>query len=247
MSRVDFIVDWLRRKVTEAGRKGIAVGLSGGVDSSVVAVLSKKAVGKNMVGVIMPCESNPLDAEHALLVAREFGIDTEYVDLGPVFHALGEALPEGSPLARANIKPRLRMLTLYYIANTRDYLVAGTGNRTEIAVGYFTKYGDGGVDILPIGGLLKVEVRETARELGIPAEIIDKPPSAGLWEGQTDEGEMGITYEELDRIIARAEKPGFVPRTKTEKTVAAMMEKARHKQELPPVCPVPEEGPETVG
>src|SRR5690606_5628013 len=105
-------------------------------------------------------------------------------------------------MAVANLKPRLRMTTVYYVANTRNYLVAGTGNRSELTIGYFTKYGDGGVDLLPIGRLLKAEVRELARELGIPERIITKAPSAGLWAGQTDEGEMGFTYAELERYLS---------------------------------------------
>lgn len=116
-----------------------------------------------------------------------------------------EVLPLGNKLASANLKPRLRMLTLYYYANNLNYLVAGTGNKSELMVGYFTKYGDGGVDILPIGGLVKAKVRELAGELGIPKEIIDKPPSAGLWDGQTDEEEIGITYEDLDKGILALE------------------------------------------
>jgi NAD+ synthase len=104
-------------------------------------------------------------------------------------------------LATANLKPRLRMATLYYYANKLNYLVIGTGNRSELAMGYFTKYGDGGVDLLPLGNLLKTKVRELAKELKVPQEIIDRPPSAGLWHGQTDEGEMGISYAELDNIL----------------------------------------------
>jgi len=230
------ISEWMKQQVADSGLNGIAVGLSGGIDSAVVAVLAKQAMDENMVAVIMPCGSDPEDAEHALLCAKRFDIETEFVDLTGVYTSLQEQLPEGSDLADANLKPRLRMLTLYYIANARNYLVAGTGNRTELTVGYFTKYGDGGVDMLPIGSLLKIEVRELANELDIPEEIINKPPSAGLWKGQTDEGEMGVTYEELDRIIARAEKGNFTPHTKTEEHVVSMINHSQHKKQLPPVC-----------
>ena len=116
------------------------------------------------------------------------------------------SVPQGNDLAKANLKPRLRMMILYYFANSQDYLVAGTGNKSELCVGYFTKYGDGGVDILPLGGLLKTEVRKLAKELGIPKEIIDRTPSAGLWKDQTDEGEMGMSYEDLDFCLEAIEK-----------------------------------------
>jgi NAD+ synthase len=179
--------------VEGAGAEGVVLGMSGGVDSSVVAVLAKKGLGDGVLGLILPCHSDPTDVEHAQRVATKFDIKTEYVDLTPIFGCLLKTLPPGGRLAVGNLKPRLRMATLYYYANSRNYLVMGTGNKCELACGYFTKYGDGGVDILPLGDLLKTQVRKLACELGIPEEIITKPPSAGLWEGQTDEGEMGIT------------------------------------------------------
>ncbi|MFC1582756.1 NAD+ synthase [Planctomycetota bacterium] len=229
------IADWMRAQVEKAGLNGIALGLSGGIDSALAAVLAQKACGENVLGIIMPCHSIDQDADHALRLAREFNIETALADLGPAFDALQEQLPEGTQLAQANLKPRLRMLTIYYMANTRGYMVAGTGNRSELAVGYFTKYGDGGVDMLPLGNLLKLEVREMAREVGVPEEIIDKPPSAGLWEGQTDEEEMGFTYDELDRIVARAAKADFAPETKTEQLIHNMMQRSDHKKRLPPI------------
>jgi NAD+ synthase len=150
-----------------------------------------------------------------------------------------EQLPEGTPLARANLKPRLRMATLYYLAQSRSYLVAGTGNKPEIVVGYFTKYGDGGVDVEPLGDLYKWQVRALARELGVPQPVIDRPPSAGLWVGQTDEGEMGITYDELDAALAAIETgqttamdPALLAR------VQGMMSDSAHKRATPPTCPV---------
>jgi NAD+ synthase len=187
----------------------------------------------------MPCHSNPTDLEHARLLATKFDIETEYVDLGPVFDRLMVSLPGGSDLAAANLKPRLRMATLYYFANSRNYLVAGTGNKSEITVGYFTKYGDGGADLLPLGDLLKYQVRELACELGVPEEVIAKPPSAGLWAGQTDEGEMGITYDELDRTISAIEKgdtrgcDGAIL-----ERVKAMRAASEHKRLPIPICEI---------
>jgi NAD+ synthase len=135
-------------------------------------------------------------------------------------------------LALANLKPRLRMTTLYHVANRLNYLVAGTGNRSEISIGYYTKYGDGGVDLLPLGSLVKSEVRALARDLGVPTRIVDKPPSAGLWLGQTDEGEMGFTYAELEEYL-RGGPDSLVPATvmKIERLVRA----SEHKRQMPPV------------
>ena len=200
------IANWIKKQVETADKKGIIVGMSGGIDSAVVAVLAKKALGDNVLGLMLPCKSNPKDEKHALKVASKFNIKTKKVDLCKIFDDFSSRYPDASALAKANLKPRLRMVTLYYFANIRNYLVAGTGNKSELSVGYFTKHGDGGVDILPLGDLLKSEVVKLAQELSIPDEIIKRPPSAGLWEGQTDEDEMGITYEELDKIVIAIEK-----------------------------------------
>lgn len=232
----DKIVDWLEQKRSSASADGFVIGLSGGVDSSTVAALCKRTTD-NVLGIIMPCHSDPQDIEHAEMVAEAFDIKTETVDLSKMYDSLIAVLPEGSRLAKANIKPRLRMLTLYYFANLHNHLVAGTGNKSEEMVGYATKYGDGGVDILPIGDLYKHEVRELARSLGVPSEIIDKPPSAGLWEGQTDEGEMGITYAELDRILDRIEAGNAAGEDpELVKKVERMIETSAHKRVAPETC-----------
>lgn len=232
------LVDWMRQRVDEAGAKGIAVGLSGGIDSAVVAGLAKEAFPDEVLGVIMPCHSLPKDREDALLVAATFSIPVVTVDLGPVWDLLlttidAAAPPDGGErvaLARANVKPRLRMIALYYLASQRNYLVAGTGNRVELSIGYFTKYGDGGVDLLPIGNLVKRQVQELARELGVPEAVIARPPSAGLWEGQTDEAEMGLTYEELDRYFLTGEGPREVV-----ERIRRMEAASAHKRCLPPI------------
>lgn len=222
-TRARDLADWIKLRVSAAGSKGIVVGLSGGVDSAVVIGLAAMALPGRVVGVMLPCHSDPLDEEHGRLAAGHFQVPAIRVDLAPAYDRLladlGEALaqlPDGQravpradaadPKARlplANVKPRLRMTTLYFVANSLDYLVAGTGNRSELTLGYFTKYGDGGVDLLPIGRLLKSEVRQLARELGVPQPIIDKPPSAGLWVGQTDESEMGFTYADLEKYLTQ--------------------------------------------
>jgi NAD+ synthase len=234
------IVNWLKKQVRASGAKGIVLGLSGGVDSAVVAALAKEAVGKdNVLALILPCHSQKQDMQDALLVSRELGITTETVDLSAIYDTFIKTVPKGSQLALANLKPRLRMVTLYYFANALNYLVCGTGNKSELLVGYFTKYGDGGTDILPIASLLKRDVRRIARELKIPEQVITKPPTAGLWPGQTDEGEMGITYNELDDILERIEKKKkqFLPRAKVDK-VARMMKRSEHKRQGPAVCKI---------
>lgn len=235
------IVSWLRSESKKRKARGFVVGLSGGVDSAVVAGVCAEAAGRERVlGVLLPCHSHSRDAADAARVARLLKIRTKKVDLGKVYDAVLDALPKaGSPLARANIKPRLRMLSLYYFANTRDYLVCGTGNKSELMVGYFTKYGDGGVDLLPIADLLKRQVRELAAELGIPDDIITKPPSAGLWQGQTDEAEMGMTYDELDSILEALEK-GRKPAAPAAAVarVKKMIAASQHKRQLPHICKV---------
>lgn len=238
-SMTEQLVAWIREQVAAAGARGVVVGLSGGIDSAVVAGLAARALGaERVLGLIMPCHSDPIDTDYARMVAGAFGIPYETVDLTGPFDALmaqfspaGEGT-EARKLAAANVKPRLRMTTLYFHAQLNGYLVAGTGNRSELYVGYFTKWGDGGVDLLPIGGLVKEQVRELARELGVPQPVIDRPPTAGLWPGQTDEGQMGLSYRELDRHIRGGEVPADVARR-----IEAMHRGSEHKRRLPPVGP----------
>lgn len=230
------IVSWMRERVIEAGAKGIVVGLSGGIDSSVVAALAKKAFPKDSIGIIMPCHSDMMDEEHARILAETINIETKKVVLDSAYDELLKiyGADENTPrLALANIKPRLRMITLYFIANSRNYLVAGTGNKSELTVGYFTKYGDGGVDMLPLGGLVKTQVRELAEYLGVPKIIIDKPPTAGLWENQTDEKEMGLSYEELDKYILTGQASQDV-----KEKIEFMNKRSEHKKKLPTIFEV---------
>jgi NAD+ synthase len=222
------IILWIRRQVDEAGARGTVTGISGGVDSAVVAALCYRALGDQALGLILPCHSSPQDVEDAHLVAKEIGINFRLVDLSSVYDRFLEILPEGPHMARANIKPRLRMVALYYFSNAKGLLVAGTSNASELAVGYFTKYGDGAADILPIGGLMKEQVRELARHLGIPHHIIQKPPSAGLWDGQTDEDEMGITYAQLDAYLR-----GETLEPSTSERIKRMITSSQHKRRLP--------------
>ncbi len=231
---IEQMVPWLRAKAEEAGAKGAVVGLSGGIDSAVVALLLKKAFGENLLGVIMPCHSLKEDGEHARLLASAHALPVVKIDLASVYDALLDAMQAAGPLvsrgARSNLKPRLRMSTLYSLAQERRYLVCGTSNRVEWNLGYFTKHGDSGADILPLADLLKGEVRELGRVLGVPEPILSKPPSAGLWEGQTDEEEMGLTYSELDRFFG-----GQGLAEDRELKIRKLMEQSSHKRNFPPV------------
>jgi NAD+ synthase len=232
------LVVWIREQASQAKCAGVVFGLSGGIDSAVVGVLCKRAFPAHCLGVIMPCHSSHRDIEDARAVAEEFQIPIRTITLDDVCQSLlrvlrvGDLAPSTEQLAEANLKPRLRMLALYYLANRLGYLVVGTGNRSERCVGYFTKYGDGGVDILPIGNLVKSQVRELAKHLGVPADVIEKPPSAGRWEGQTDEDEMGVTYEELDRYLTSGEATREV-----KQKVDAMIACSAHKRATPAIPP----------
>jgi NAD+ synthase len=202
MEIINAISQWIKDQVEQANAKGVVVGLSGGLDSAVVAALAKRSLKDKVLGLILPCHSQKEDAEDANIVASYLQLETCTIDLTSAYDSLIAILPSADKNTTANIKPRLRMINFYYFASLKNYLVAGTGNKSEISVGYFTKYGDGGNDILPLGDLLKSQVIEIARKLALPEAIINKPPSAGLWPGQTDEGELKITYEQLDQAIS---------------------------------------------
>jgi NAD+ synthase len=232
------IISWIKKQVLESNSKGIVLGLSGGIDSCVTATLAKQAVGKKRaLGLFMPCQSHPGDLKDAKVMAKKLGIRTKTIDLTPIYNSLMKLFPPAGSLAKNNLKPRLRMLTLYYFANKLNYLVSGTGNKSELMAGYFTKYGDGGCDILPIGDLFKAEVVKLAKEFGIPEHIITKPPSAGLWPGQTDEGEMGITYAELDQILwCMINKRKQVFTKQKVKKVYSLVNRSGHKRQGPKIC-----------
>jgi NAD+ synthase len=249
--RASDISTWLRERVTAAGARGLVIGLSGGIDSAVVAALCQMAAPDNTIGVILPCNGDPQDDADAQLVADHLKLATLHIDLAPVYEKLGASLStaiadlppsqpraiatEGSDLrARvplANIQPRLRMASLYYFANALNYLVAGTGNRCEVTIGYFTKFGDGGVDLLPLGNMLKSDVRALGRDLGLPDLIVDKPASAGLWPGQFDEDEIGFSYNELERYLTGG--PDGVPPALALR-IERLVRQTEHKRAMPP-------------
>lgn len=232
------IINWIKKQLRQAKARGIVLGLSGGVDSSVVAALAKAAVGKDrLLALVLPCHSQEQDVKDARIVAKRLGIDIKTINLSIIYDSLIKILPKAKRIAVANLKPRLRMLVLYYFANKLNYLVCGTGNKSEIMVGYFTKHGDGATDILPLGDLLKTQIKQLAEELDIPEHIINKPPTAGLWVGQTDEGEMGITYPELDDILKRMEdKKRQIGAPEKVKRIKQMIRRSAHKRQGPVIC-----------
>ena len=228
-NRVAFIRDLL----VSTGAKGIVFGNSGGKDSALVAALCSFAT-KNVLGVIMPCHSKRNfgeDKEDGLAVAAKYGVETMVVDLTKVRADLIEAV--GTPLeskgALSNIAPRLRMTTLYAIGAERGYLVAGTGNKSERYMGYFTKWGDGACDFNPIADLAATEVFDFLRYLGAPEHVVTKAPSAGLFEGQTDEKEMGVTYAEIDAFLR-----GEPVSNEAEAIIGRYHKASLHKMTLPP-------------
>ncbi|MCR4722339.1 MAG: NAD(+) synthase [Eubacteriales bacterium] len=231
-NRIAFIRDIL----ADAKADGIVLGLSGGKDSSLVAILCKKAC-ENTIGLIMPCESSVnygQDMEDALALAKQFDIETHTIDLTAAKKALVTDIEKEFPLeieANSNINPRLRMTTLYAVARQKNLIVAGTGNACESYVGYFTKWGDGAHDFNPIGDLYVSEIYELLAYLGCPQSIIDKAPSAGLKEGQTDEKELGLTYKQIEYYL----KYG---RSALDKGATKLVD-AKHQAALHKLNPIP--------
>ena len=244
---------WIQETIRDADAKGVIFGNSGGKDSALVGILCKIAAelgakgspSFSVLGIIMPCGAAAnygTDLEHAELLARVFGIDSAIVDLTPCKDALTRELLKAAKItsvASANISPRLRMTTLYALGQSHGYLVAGTSNKSEYYTGYFTKWGDGAYDFNPIADLLATEVFEFLQYLGAPAEIIGKPPSAGLFEGQTDEDEMGVSYAVLDKFIQTRDGHTLLGASRCESAsldtdkIRRMHSKTVHKRQPP--------------
>ncbi len=222
---------WVAERVRESGTEGVVVGLSGGLDSAVSAALAVRGLGPGSVlGLVMPCRSLPQDTEDGLAVASHLGIRAREVDLTRTLATLLEdaGLRDADTLTEANVKSRLRMTALYAHAGGR--LVLGTSNYSEYLVGYWTKWGDGAADIQPIGRLYKDEVRALGRVLGLPARVLSRKPSAGLWPGQTDEGEMGVTYDSIRDYFEGGSVTG-----REARRIGEMVRQTEHKREPVPV------------
>jgi len=237
---------FVRETVARAGAKGVVVGLSGGVDSAVVCSLCTRALGrKRVLGILMPSASTPpIDMSDAMKLASSLGIDTEEVRIDGVVESLLTVLrTEGSRIARANLQARTRMMVLYFYANSLGRLVAGTGDRSEILVGFFTKYGDGGADLLPIGHLYKTEVRRLGQHLGVQKRILEKPPSPQLWPGHRATDELPADYDKLDLVLhyvldAKLPPSEVASRAGTGARVVEQVlelnERSAHKRDVPP-------------
>jgi len=236
-------VDWTTKYIIGSGCNGVVIGLSGGIDSALAAAVCVDAIGKeNVHGMLLPCDSIPEDGEDAMDVARFLDLSGETQTLTTTFNAIAEQLDlidlQKDRMARANLKSRLRMCALYARANQRGYLVAGTTNLTEMFIGYCTKYGDGGVDFEPLASLYKGEVRLLAKDRGLPGKIIEKAPSAGLWAGQSDEVEIGMSYDRMDAAIWRLQSSEAVS-LMTDRDALRMMalhDNAVHKRIMLPAC-----------
>ncbi len=246
---------FLRAHALADGATGVVVGLSGGVDSALVARLARDALGPaRVLGVLLPdAHVEPSLVEETTAYAADLGLAHRQVRIEPLEAAFGASLPEvADRVTLGNTAARIRMTVLYALAREQRRLVVGTGNKSELLLGYFTKYGDGGVDLLPIGDLYKTDVWALAEELGVPEAIRRRAPSAGFWPGQTDEGELGVAYPDVDRILRRLELlereeeivRGTGLAAATVRAVLARVEQHRHKRRLPPVAKL---GVRTVG
>jgi NAD+ synthase len=217
------ITKFIKKTVEEAGLNGAIVAVSGGIDSAVVLSLTVKALGpKRVTALTLPeRDITPMqDIDDVMQLVTELGLTCDCVDTTQTLRVMRESLPLYSPsnrVAFGNVKARTRMIIVYHYANTLNRMVVGTSNKSELYTGYFTKYGDSGVDIMPIGDLYKNQVRQLALHLNLPEQIIKKVPTAGFWPGQTDEGELGIDYDSLDLILYAWSK-GFEPQKIVEET-----------------------------
>ncbi|MFH1374334.1 MAG: NAD+ synthase [bacterium] len=238
---------FLSEKLGQSGLDGYVVGLSGGIDSAVSTALAVAAIGQGKVlAVMMPYRtSSPDSATDALALAHRLGIEHRQVDISPMIDAYFDDIDKSNRLRAGNKMSRERMAILFDIAHQTNCLVLGTGNRTEICLGYTTWYGDSACSVNPIGELYKTEVRLLAEELGVPKAIRNKPPTADLWSGQTDEGEIGVTYDEIDRLLRRLIDDGITSRRALEKEgfeagsinrVVTLLNRNAFKRRLPDVA-----------
>jgi len=241
------IISFIKQKVEESQAEGAVLGISGGIDSAVTAYLCVEALGsRRVMGLIMPdLRATPdEDVKDAKLVASELCIETKEIDVAPIHKAYMKSL-ESNRLAEGNLRARIRMSLLYYHANLTNRLVVGTGDRSELLLGYFTKYGDGGVDVLPIADLYKTDVRRLGEALGINRRIVAKRSSPRLWPGHIAESEIGMSYETLDRLFKLRfeeglEVPAIAAKMKLNQAklnvILAKYQASEHKRQMPEIC-----------
>ena len=249
------IEEFIKSKVDEAGASGVVLGVSGGVDSATTLFLAVRALGPERVRpLIMPDSSvTPQeDVEDAKMLVDMVGASAHLINIEPIVAVYKSTIPiyesdEADRLPLGNLRARIRMCLLYYYANKNNLLVLGTGDRSEILIGYFTKYGDGAVDVLPIGILYKTQVRRLAKTLGVPERIAFKPSSPRLWPGQTAEGELGVSYEEVDLVLHAVFDRGVpweeVPAVtgvdaRKVQRIRELHERSHHKRNPPPTPPL---------
>jgi len=241
------IMEFISEEVRKSGLEGAIIAVSGGIDSALTLSLTAKALGPERVRAVTMPERDitpESDITDVMRLTGLYDVTCDVVEITPTLKALSGALPLHDPsdlLATGNVRPRIRMVVSYHYANALNMMVMGSSNKTEILTGYFTKYGDGGVDLMPLGDLYKCQVRQLASHMGVPQEIIDKTPTAGLWPGQSDEGEMGASYDTIDLILWGRDKgfstqeiasgvdadPGLV------ESILARVERNEHKRRLP--------------
>ncbi|MFC7140362.1 NAD+ synthase [Halosimplex aquaticum] len=250
-------VAFIKDTVTEANARGVVVGLSGGIDSTLTANLAVQALGSERVlGLGLPAHTDADNVQEARTMAEGLGIEFREVDLRPLLdvfedHVAAAVAPSGGRREIGNVAARLRMCALYYAANARSYLVCGTANRSELLLGYFTKYGDGGADLFPLGDLYKTEVQALAQHVGVPRRIIAKEPTADLWAGQTDAEDLGARYSDIDpvlrRVVDRSERVENAVEAldvdpETAETVAELYVGSLHKRAVPPTPGIDDRG-----
>jgi NAD+ synthase len=239
---------FIHSEITRTGLSRAVLGLSGGIDSALVAYLAAEALGKdNLLCVRMPYKTSSQDSlDHAMLVIKDLGVPHLDIPITEMAEGLISKFPDMSDMRKGNIMARCRMITLYDQSEAFKGLVVGTGNKTEILLGYSTLYGDSAHALNPVGDLYKAQVRQLSREVGVPAEIIDKAPSADLWAGQTDEQELGFTYEEADKLLYLLIDHRYSPEECVEagfkrefvETVIRRVRRNHFKRVMPPVAKI---------
>ncbi|MGL5438726.1 MAG: NAD(+) synthase [Metamycoplasmataceae bacterium] len=227
---IEYLVTWIKNQVLQANAKGVIIGISGGIDSAIVAALSKKAFPDNTLGILLPINSKrSFDLEDGIELCKKYNINYKVINLEKEFNNFRELTQIKNKMSLANLQARLRMTTLYALAQENNYLVLGTDNLSEYELGYFTKFGDGACDLLPIVNLFKSEIFKIGQILDIPINILNKKPSGGLWEDQEDEEELGFKYSDFEKYYKNE-----VIDNKTKEKIVKQINITNHKRKAIP-------------